>query len=126
MAIAPGSIVKDFDVIEDIGPRQIPGFVDAFADAFLFQAAEKGFGDGIVPTISTTAHAWLKVVGLAEAAPVIATVLAAWSECTSTGFLGLRRQTAINKASIASSRDKADFIDHPTTLRAKRSTTTAR
>jgi hypothetical protein len=27
MAVAPGSIVKDFDVIEDIRPGQIPGFV---------------------------------------------------------------------------------------------------
>jgi hypothetical protein len=77
MAVASGSIVKDFDVIEDIGSRQISGFVDAFAYALLFQADERGFGDGIVPTISTTAHAWLKVVGLAEAAPVTATVLAA-------------------------------------------------
>ncbi len=75
--MAPGSIVKNFDVIEDIGLGQISGFVDAFADAFLFQATEKGFGDGIVPTISTTAHAWRKIVGLAETAPVIATVLTA-------------------------------------------------
>lgn len=29
MTVAPGSIVKDFDVIEDIGPGQTPGFVDA-------------------------------------------------------------------------------------------------
>jgi hypothetical protein len=77
MTVAPGSIVKDFDVIEDIGPGQIPGFIDAFADTLLLQAAEERFGHRIVPTISTAAHARFKVVGFAEAAPVVAAVLAA-------------------------------------------------
>ena len=77
MAVPPGPIVKDFDVIEDVGPGQVPGFIDAFADALLFQAAEERFGNGIVPTISTSAHARLEVVGFAEATPVIATILAA-------------------------------------------------
>ena len=77
MAVAPGSIVKDFDVIEDVCAGQIAGFVDAPADALLFQTAEERFGHGVIPTISATAHAWFKIVGLAEAAPVVATVLAA-------------------------------------------------
>lgn len=41
MAVAPGSIVKDFDVIENVGPGQIPSFMHSFPYTFLFQAAEK-------------------------------------------------------------------------------------
>lgn len=67
MAVVPGSIVKDFDVVEDIRPGQISGFLDAFADAFLFQAAKERFRHGVIPPISTTAHAWLEIVG--EIAP---------------------------------------------------------
>ena len=40
MTVAPSPIVKDFDVVEDIGPGQIPSFVDALADALLFQTAD--------------------------------------------------------------------------------------
>lgn len=77
MAVAPGSIVKDFDVVEDISSGQISGFVDTFADAFFFQTAKKRFGHGVMPTTSTPAHARFKVIGLAKAPPVIAAILAA-------------------------------------------------
>jgi hypothetical protein len=36
MAVAPVSIVKGFDVVEDTHQGRISGFVDALADAFLF------------------------------------------------------------------------------------------
>jgi hypothetical protein len=39
MTIAPGTIVKDFNVIEDVGTRQVACFIDAFADTLLFQGA---------------------------------------------------------------------------------------
>ncbi|AKM33377.1 hypothetical protein AB870_24665 (plasmid) [Pandoraea faecigallinarum] len=39
MGMTAGSIVKDFDVIEDVGARQITGFVDAFSHAPLFKIA---------------------------------------------------------------------------------------
>ncbi|BBG84006.1 hypothetical protein AHGSH82_011510 [Aeromonas hydrophila] len=42
-----------------------------------------------------------------------------------TSLLGLRRHTAIISASSVSSRERVGFIDQPTTLRAKRSMTTA-
>ena len=50
MGMAAGSMVKDFDVIEDVGARQITGFVDAFSHALLFQTAEEGLGNRIIPT----------------------------------------------------------------------------
>lgn len=37
-------IVEHFNVIEDISPNQIPGFIDAFSDAFFFLRAEELFG----------------------------------------------------------------------------------
>lgn len=56
------TIVKDFDVVEDIRPCQIAGFVDAFLDALLLQAAKEGFGHCIVLTISAPAHAGLQLM----------------------------------------------------------------
>ena len=52
MAVAASSIVEDLDVVEDVGPRQFAGFVDAFADALLLQAAEEGLSDGIEAPMS--------------------------------------------------------------------------
>ena len=89
MAVAPGSIVKDFNVIEDIGPSQIPGFIDALADPLLFQTAEERFSDSIIPAVATSAHTRFKIVGLAEAPPVIATILATLVRMHEHGFLGL-------------------------------------
>lgn len=36
MAVTAGSVVEHLDVIEDVGPGHIPGFIDAFTDPFLF------------------------------------------------------------------------------------------
>lgn len=100
MDMTPSPIVKDFDVIEDISPGKIPGFVDALADAFLFQAAEERFGDRIIPAVAAPAHAWFKIVGLAEAAPVIASVLAALVRVCRHGFLGLAPPNRHQQSSI--------------------------
>jgi hypothetical protein len=70
MTMAPGTIVKDFNVIEDVGARQITSVVDAFADAFFFQAAKEGFSYSIVPTVAASTHTRLQIVRLAEALPV--------------------------------------------------------
>jgi hypothetical protein len=40
MALPPALIVEHVNVIEDIGTSQIPGFVDPFSDALLFQRTE--------------------------------------------------------------------------------------
>ena len=37
VTVTPGPVVEHFNVIEDIGPGQIPGFIDAFSDPFFFQ-----------------------------------------------------------------------------------------
>lgn len=33
----PSPVIEHFNVIEDIGPGQISGFIDAFSDTFFFQ-----------------------------------------------------------------------------------------
>ncbi len=71
MTVATLSIVEDLDVVEDIDTGQVTGFVDAFADAFLFQTAEEGLGHSVAPTISSSAHAGRQSVGTAEPHPVI-------------------------------------------------------
>ena len=62
MAVTAIPIVKDFDVVKDIRPRQIARLVDAFLDALFLQAAEEGFGHGVVPAIATSAHAGLQLM----------------------------------------------------------------
>ena len=45
--MAAGSIVKDFDVIKDVGACELARFVDPVAYAFLVQATEEGLGDAL-------------------------------------------------------------------------------
>jgi hypothetical protein len=47
MAMASGSIVKHFDVLEDICLREIAGSVDLPSDSLLFQAAEERFSNSV-------------------------------------------------------------------------------
>ena len=61
--MASRSVIEDLDVIEDIGTGELTGFVDAFADSFLFQATEEGFGYRIIPAITTPTHAGFQIVG---------------------------------------------------------------
>ena len=41
ITVTAGPVVERFNIVEHIGPDDIPGFVDAFADAFFFQIAER-------------------------------------------------------------------------------------
>jgi len=74
VGMASGAIVEHLDIVQDVGPRQVAGFVDALADTLLLQAAEEGFGNGIAPAIATPAHAEHESMRLAEPLPLIATV----------------------------------------------------
>ena len=75
--MAPGPVVEHFNVIEDIGPGQIPGFIDAFSDPLFFQRTEERFGHRIIPAVATPAHARCQVIGPTEPLPVVTAVLAA-------------------------------------------------
>tara|TARA_Y100001001_G_C7898255_1_gene270684 strand:- start:44 stop:388 length:345 start_codon:yes stop_codon:yes gene_type:complete len=77
MGVTSDPVIKHFDVVEHIRLSQVTGFVDPFANAFLFQAAEEGFRHRVIPAISPTAHARFEVMGAAESMPVIAAVLRA-------------------------------------------------
>ncbi len=70
MTVAPGPVVEHFNVIEDIRPGQIPGFIYAFSDPFFFQRTEERFGHRIIPAAAIPAHAQHQVIGPAEAQPV--------------------------------------------------------
>ena len=73
--MAASSVVKLFNVIEDIFLGQITRFVDAFFDTFFFQTAKKGLGYSVVPTVSTPTHAGFKLVGFTKSQPIITAVL---------------------------------------------------
>lgn len=51
---------------------EIAGFVNPLLDTLLLRAAEKGLGNGVVPAVSTVAHAGLELVGATEPSPIIA------------------------------------------------------
>ena len=74
VTVAAGSIVKDFDVIKDVGACELARFVDPLAYAFLLQAAEEGLGDGVVPAVAAAAHAGVEADGLTDPRPVFAAV----------------------------------------------------
>lgn len=77
MTVAPGPVVEQLNVIEDIRPGQIPGFIYAFSDTFFFQQTEERFGHRIIPAVATPIHARRQVIGPAEAQLVVAAVLTA-------------------------------------------------
>lgn len=76
MTVSPGLVVEHSNVIEDIRPGQIPGFIYAFSDPFFFQRTEERFGRRIIPAVATPVHARRQVIGPAEALPVVTAVLA--------------------------------------------------
>jgi hypothetical protein len=39
VAVTPGPVVEHFNVIEDIRPGQIPGFIYAFSDPFIISSS---------------------------------------------------------------------------------------
>jgi len=41
MAVVSVSVVKSFDVIKNISPSQIPGFVNTLLDTLFFQRTEE-------------------------------------------------------------------------------------
>ena len=41
MAMAANGVIGHFDVVEDVRPRHVAGFVNTFLDALLLQAAEE-------------------------------------------------------------------------------------
>lgn len=88
MGVSAFSIVEHLDVIEHIGAGELAGFVDPFFDPLLFQAAEEGFGHGIIPAVAATAHTGFQVVLRTETHPVIATVLRALVGMHQHFFLG--------------------------------------
>lgn len=45
----PGPVVQHFNLIEEIGPGQIPDFVYSFPDAFFLPRTEERFGHRIIP-----------------------------------------------------------------------------
>jgi hypothetical protein len=76
-------------------------------DALLFQAAEEGFGDRIVPAVAAPAHAGFERMGGAEPLEVVATILATlvgMHQDASVGFAapdgheeGIQRQFAAQR-----------------------------
>src|SRR5450631_1095364 len=70
-----GGIVERIDVFRDPGASDRAILVDPFFYVLLLQTAEERFRNGIVPTISSTAHAQDQSIRSTEALPIVASVL---------------------------------------------------
>jgi len=75
MTVTARSIVEAINVISYLGDRQRSILVDLLLDSLLFQAAEEGFGDGIVPAVAFPAHTRLEAIRPTESPPGVAAVL---------------------------------------------------
>ena len=69
-------VVKALDVPKDIIPSFFNVFIGAVIQAFRFYRAEKSFGAGVVPTVSSSAHASDNAICLQCVYILIAAVLA--------------------------------------------------
>jgi hypothetical protein len=77
MAVSSRLIVERFDVVRNVCGSNFSVLVDSLFDALFLQTAEEGFCDRIIPAISPPAHARFETVRLAEAPPIITSVLRA-------------------------------------------------
>lgn len=75
MAMTSFLIVEELDVVEQVSLRLITGFVDFPSNFLFFQATEERLGNGIIPTVATTAHARRKFAGPAKPFPIRASIL---------------------------------------------------
>jgi len=57
MAVATGTILKSRDVIKNIDPSQIPGFVNMLSNALFFQRTEERLSYCVIPTVTLPTHA---------------------------------------------------------------------
>ncbi len=75
VAVSTDWIVEAFDVVGYIQGSGLAVRVNALLDALLLQASEERLGNCVIPAVRPPAHAWLKMVGLAEASPRVASIL---------------------------------------------------
>ena len=59
-------VIEHLNVVADILPRVISGFVGFAPDTFALEEVEEAFGNGVVVTVSSAAHAVFKIVLLQE------------------------------------------------------------
>ena len=57
MSVSAGSIVEAIDVFRNVLGSELARLVDVLLDSLLLQAAEEGFGDGVVPAVALATHA---------------------------------------------------------------------
>ena len=106
MAVSTDRIVEAFDVFGHVQGSRLAVRVDALLDPLLLQASEEGFSDGIVPAVRPPTHARLKMVGLAEASPRVASILRSlirvdqglsWAPSTNGLQDGFKDQLSMNR-----------------------------
>lgn len=62
MLMSSCAIVERFYVVLHVIDRELSILVDSLLYAFLLQAAKEGFGNCVVPAVTPTTHAWIKLV----------------------------------------------------------------
>jgi len=125
MTVTARSIIESIDVLGHVGRCELSVLVDLFLDSLLLQAAEEGLDDRIIPAVAFPTHTRLEAIRAAESSPRVAAKLsalvgvnqrAARSSSTHGDQHGVEHELAVIGGLVA----------HPTTLREKRSITTAK
>jgi hypothetical protein len=93
--VAPGPVVEHFNVIEDIGPGQIPGFIDAFSDPLFFSELKNDSATALSQQLPRLLMLGARLLARQKRCQSSLPYWLPWSECTMTSPSGFRRQTAI-------------------------------
>ena len=56
MPVTTPVIIRNFDIVKDIGARYFTRFVNFLSYPFFLKAAEVGLGDRVVPVVASAAH----------------------------------------------------------------------
>ncbi len=70
-------VIEHLDVVENILPGTVSGFVGSAPDTFTLQEVEEAFGNRVIVAVPSAAHAVFKIMLLQERCPVHAGELGA-------------------------------------------------
>ncbi|ESN04440.1 hypothetical protein L378_01709 [Klebsiella pneumoniae MGH 32] len=113
MTVMSAPVVEHFNVIEDICPGQTWVLYIRFLMRFFFSELKNDSATALSQQLPRRLILGARLLARQNLCLSSLPYWLPWLLCTTTLSVGLRRQTAINNASRASSRDSVGFIDQP-------------
>ena len=113
--VAAAGVVEHLDVVEDIGPCILPGWVDLLADSLALEQLEEALNHSNGMAIATPAHAADRVVVAQEPLPVRVSELTAPIRMDQHRLLGCLRHRVMSNALSTNSASMRLSMDLPMT-----------